>query len=102
MLISTRLDTLGDLLRTNKVGWCFEFRCAALRPEGTRRIASNPPHVSLLFIVLKDTMNTKGVASVRSPVRNLVQSSASATHEGFVDAVIKSFREEYAIDEEVS
>ncbi|KAH0840156.1 hypothetical protein J3R83DRAFT_1139 [Lanmaoa asiatica] len=65
MLISTRLDTLGDLLRTNK-----------------------------------ETMRTKGVASVRSPVRNLVQSSASVTHEAFVDAVIQSFREEYAIDEE--
>lgn len=47
-------------------------------------------------------MHAKGVASVRSPVRNLVQSSASATHEAFVDAVIKSFREEYAINEEVS
>lgn len=47
-------------------------------------------------------MRTKGVASVRSPVRNLVQSSASATHETFVDAVIQSFREEYTINEEVS
>ncbi|KAF8450260.1 hypothetical protein L210DRAFT_2377354 [Boletus edulis BED1] len=65
MLISTQLDTLGDLLRTNK-----------------------------------ETMHTKGVASVRSPVRNLLQSSASATHEGFVDAVIESFRQEYAIDEQ--
>jgi len=45
-------------------------------------------------------MHTKGVASVRSPVRNIVQSSASVTHEAFVDAVIRSFREEYAIDEE--
>ncbi|KAG6378958.1 hypothetical protein JVT61DRAFT_13245 [Boletus reticuloceps] len=45
-------------------------------------------------------MHTKGVASVRSPVRNLLQSSASATHEGFVDAVIESFRKEYAIDEQ--
>ena len=47
-------------------------------------------------------MHTKGVASVRSPVRNLVQSSASVTHEAFVQAVIQSFREEYAIDQEVS
>ena len=47
-------------------------------------------------------MRTKGVASVRSPVRNLVQSSESATHDAFVDAVIQSFREEYAIDKEVS
>ncbi|KAG8218885.1 hypothetical protein J3R82DRAFT_4564 [Butyriboletus roseoflavus] len=45
-------------------------------------------------------MHTKGVSSVRSPVRNLAQSSASATHEAFVRAVIKSFREEYAIDED--
>ncbi|KAF9238816.1 Lipoyltransferase and lipoate-protein ligase [Melanogaster broomeanus] len=65
MLISTRLDTLGDLLHTNK-----------------------------------PTMNTKGVASVRSPVRNLVQSSMTATHQAFVDAMVGSFREEYGIDKE--
>lgn len=47
-------------------------------------------------------MHTKGVASVRSPVRNIVQSTASVTHEAFVGAVIRSFKEEYAIDEEVS
>ena len=47
-------------------------------------------------------MRTKGVASVRSPVRNLVQSSPSVTHDAFVEAVIQSFREEYAINEEVS
>ncbi|KAF9226770.1 Lipoyltransferase and lipoate-protein ligase [Gyrodon lividus] len=65
MLISTRLGTLGDLLRTNK-----------------------------------PTMNTKGVASVRSPVRNLVQSSTTATHQAFVETMVRSFREEYGIDEE--
>lgn len=88
MLISTQLDTLGDLLHTNKVGW-YPKRCWHW-PAG---------HV---HIVLQQSMHTKGVASVRSPVRNLVQSNPSATHEAFVNAVVQSFRQEYAIDEEAS
>ncbi|KIP07731.1 hypothetical protein PHLGIDRAFT_410732 [Phlebiopsis gigantea 11061_1 CR5-6] len=66
MLISTRLDTLGDLLRVNK-----------------------------------PSLVTKGVASVRSPVRNLQQYNPSVTHEGFVQAVITAFRETYNIRDEV-
>ncbi|KAJ3998327.1 Lipoyltransferase and lipoate-protein ligase [Lentinula boryana] len=62
MLISTQLDTLGDLLHNTK-----------------------------------DTMETKGVASVRSPVRNLQQFKRTITHEAFVDAVIHEFREEYEV-----
>ncbi|KAF9462002.1 Lipoyltransferase and lipoate-protein ligase [Collybia nuda] len=63
MLISSRLDTLGDLLRTNK-----------------------------------DTMITKGVASVRSPVCNLQQFSPTIVHELFVDAVVSEFQKEYSIN----
>ncbi|KDQ64230.1 hypothetical protein JAAARDRAFT_118000 [Jaapia argillacea MUCL 33604] len=66
MLISTRLDTLGDLLHSTK-----------------------------------ETMETKGVASVRSPVCNLRQWSESVSHDAFVDAVVTQFRQEYGIDEEV-
>ena len=46
-------------------------------------------------------MHTKGIASVRSPVRNLQQYDDSVTHEKFVEAVIDSFRQEYSIDEPV-
>ncbi|KAL7282633.1 LOW QUALITY PROTEIN: hypothetical protein ACG7TL_004105 [Trametes sanguinea] len=60
MLISTRLDTLGELLRSGK-----------------------------------DTMETRGVASVRSPVCNLQQYHPGTTHEKFVDAMIHAFRQEY-------
>ncbi|EKM59482.1 uncharacterized protein PHACADRAFT_137307 [Phanerochaete carnosa HHB-10118-sp] len=65
MLISTRLSTLGDVLRVNK-----------------------------------PTLETKGVASVRSPVRNLQQYNSEVTHEGFVQAIIDAFREHYSIQEE--
>ncbi|TFY73183.1 hypothetical protein EWM64_g10828 [Hericium alpestre] len=51
--------------------------------------------------VAKDTMVTKGVASVRSPVRNLCDFRADITHESFVEAVVWAFREEYHIDEPV-
>lgn len=50
-------------------------------------------------------METKGVASVRSPVRNLQQFNRGVTHEAFVDAVVHEFNEEYGIrnvDGEVS
>ncbi|KAJ7886705.1 hypothetical protein B0H13DRAFT_2043687, partial [Mycena leptocephala] len=66
MLISTQLDTLGDLLRADKD---------------------------------KDTMVTKGVASVRSPVCNLQQTSPHVEHDSFVRAVVDEFRREYAVDE---
>ncbi|KAH9939952.1 hypothetical protein B0H21DRAFT_697910 [Amylocystis lapponica] len=67
MLISSRLDMLGDLLHSNS----------------------------------KDTIDTKGVASVRSPVRNLQQSAPSVDHAAFVDAVVAAFRREYSVDEEI-
>ncbi|KAI1796086.1 Lipoyltransferase and lipoate-protein ligase [Ganoderma leucocontextum] len=66
MLISTRLDTLGELLRSGK-----------------------------------DTMQTRGVASVRSPVCNLRQQYAHVSHEGFVQAVVDAFRTEYDVHEKV-
>ncbi|TFY54332.1 hypothetical protein EVG20_g9745 [Dentipellis fragilis] len=44
-----------------------------------------------------DSMITKGVASVRSPVRNLCDFQPNITHEAFVDAVVQAFREEYGI-----
>ncbi|GJE84883.1 lipoyltransferase and lipoate-protein ligase [Phanerochaete sordida] len=66
MLISTRLDTLGNVLRVNK-----------------------------------PTMETKGVASVRSPVRNLQQFNPDVHYEGFVQAVIDVFQYHYGIREEV-
>ncbi|EIN10496.1 Lipoyltransferase and lipoate-protein ligase [Punctularia strigosozonata HHB-11173 SS5] len=70
MLLTTRLDTLGDLLRSNK----------------------------MFMLGFQETMVTKGVASVRSPVCNLSQFKPSIDHSMFVNAVIKSFRGEYDID----
>ncbi|KAG2369774.1 hypothetical protein BDR07DRAFT_1388294 [Suillus spraguei] len=65
MLITTRLETLGDLLRVDK-----------------------------------DTMITKGVASVRSPVCNLAQFSENVSHDAFVNAVVDSFKVEYGVHDE--
>lgn len=46
-------------------------------------------------------METKGVASVRSPVHNLRQFKEDVTHVAFIDGVVRTFREEYKIDTEV-
>ncbi|KAI0268098.1 hypothetical protein BC834DRAFT_923217 [Gloeopeniophorella convolvens] len=64
MLISSRLNTLGDVL-----------------------------HVS------KETLVTRGVASVRSPVKNLQEFNPLVSHEAFVRAMVQAFREEYSIEE---
>ncbi|KAK0491530.1 hypothetical protein IW261DRAFT_1438210, partial [Armillaria novae-zelandiae] len=66
MLISTQLETLGELLRSRK-----------------------------------DTMLTKGVASVPSPVCNLRQHDVNISHEQFCEAAISEFRRVYDINEEV-
>ncbi|KAJ7098667.1 hypothetical protein B0H15DRAFT_821780 [Mycena belliarum] len=65
MLISTQLETLGDLLRVDNRG----------------------------------TMVTAGVASVRSPVCNLQQSSPATEHDTFASAVVDEFRAEYGLDD---
>lgn len=49
----------------------------------------------------QDTMVTKGVASVRSPVCNLQQFGSQISHDAFSNAVIDAFREEYGVDQEV-
>ncbi|KAK0499549.1 hypothetical protein EDD18DRAFT_1069191 [Armillaria luteobubalina] len=66
MLISTQLETLGELLRSKK-----------------------------------DSMLTKGVASVPSPVCNLRQHNDKISHEQFCEAAISEFRRVYDISEEV-
>jgi len=46
-------------------------------------------------------MQTKGVASVRSPVCNLRQHKPDISHEDFVDAVVREFQDHYNIRETV-
>jgi lipoate-protein ligase A len=46
-------------------------------------------------------MISRGVQSVRSPVCNLRQFNPDVDHLSFTNAVVKEFRGEYGIDEEV-
>ncbi len=46
-------------------------------------------------------MITRGVASVRSSVKNLQEFNPSVTHDDFVRAVVQAFREEYYVEEPV-
>jgi lipoate---protein ligase len=46
-------------------------------------------------------MVTRGVASVRSPVKNLQEFCPTVAHDKFVRAMVQAFREEYRIDEPV-
>ena len=52
-------------------------------------------------LILQDTLVTKGVASVSSPVRNLREWSDRIDHESFVNAVASEFGRTYADGEEL-
>ena len=86
MLISSSLETLGKLLHSNKV------HIAHLLDFGTTTDRLDRP---------QDTMQTKGVASVRSPVCNLQQHQSDVSHETFVHAVVREFQDHYGIRETV-
>ncbi|KAF8645496.1 hypothetical protein AX16_007781 [Volvariella volvacea WC 439] len=53
-----------------------------------------------MFTTLQETMITRGVASVKSPVCNLHQYDTSITQETFSQAVVDEFKKEYGIHEE--
>jgi hypothetical protein len=46
-------------------------------------------------------MITRGVPSVRSPVKNLQEFSPAVTHDKFLQAMVRAFREEYHVEEPV-
>ncbi|KAL1660476.1 hypothetical protein GGF50DRAFT_91240 [Schizophyllum commune] len=48
----------------------------------------------------QESMTTKGVASVRSPVCNLQLFDSSLTHEAFADSMVREFQREYGVTEE--
>ncbi|KZT36692.1 Lipoyltransferase and lipoate-protein ligase [Sistotremastrum suecicum HHB10207 ss-3] len=63
--------------------------------HGTMLIDSDLNSLRGVLRNTKDTMTTKGVASVRSPVRNLIEWKRSFSHDEFCNAVIEAFREHY-------
>ncbi|KZT66040.1 Lipoyltransferase and lipoate-protein ligase [Daedalea quercina L-15889] len=69
--------------------------------HGTMLISTKLGLLGDLLHVSKNTIQTKGVESVRSPVRNLQQFNPAVSHETFVNAVVAAFRTEYGIDEEI-
>ncbi|KAF9777420.1 Lipoyltransferase and lipoate-protein ligase [Thelephora terrestris] len=70
--------------------------------HGTMLISSELGTLGKLLHSNKDTMQTKGVASVRSPVCNLRQHKPDVSHEGFVHAVVREFQDHYNIREEIT
>ncbi|KAI0307017.1 hypothetical protein B0F90DRAFT_1931664 [Multifurca ochricompacta] len=73
MLISSQLRTLGDVLHVSK----FEDW------------------------ISQESMVTRGVASVRSPVKNLIEFNPTVTHDAFIGAMVRVFRDEYRVEEPV-
>ena len=87
MLISSQLGTLGDVLHVSKVrgNWILMLHWYARGTDGWSQ----------------DSMVTRGVASVRSPVKNLREFSPPITHNTFVKSMVQAFREEYRVKEPV-
>ncbi|KAN0132546.1 Lipoyltransferase and lipoate-protein ligase [Lactarius tabidus] len=69
--------------------------------HGTMLISSQLGTLGDVLHVSKDSMVTRGVASVRSPVKNLREFSPTITHNTFVEAMVQAFREEYHVKEPV-
>ncbi|KAH9961406.1 hypothetical protein BJV74DRAFT_787701 [Russula compacta] len=69
--------------------------------HGTMLISSQLSTLGDVLRVSKGSMVTRGVASVRSPVKNLQEPSPTVTHDKFVGAMVQAFREEYHIEEPV-
>lgn len=67
--------------------------------HGTMLISTDLSTLGDVLHTAKETMVTKGVASVRSPVRNLHDFGARVTHDDFVDAVVDSFNSAYQLSE---
>ncbi|KAL1747257.1 hypothetical protein HDZ31DRAFT_80613 [Schizophyllum fasciatum] len=55
---------------------------------------------SLLRSGKQESMTTKGVASVRSPVCNLQLFKPSLSHEAFANSMVREFQREYGVTEE--
>lgn len=70
--------------------------------HGTMLISTCLNDLGDILRVNKETMITKGVASVRSPVCNIQQSYMNVNHASFAAAVVSEFRKEYKISEEKS
>jgi len=70
--------------------------------HGTMLISSELGTLGKLLHSNKDTMQTRGVASVRSPVCNLRQHKPNVSHEDFVHAVVREFQDHYGIRETIN
>jgi lipoate-protein ligase A len=78
MLISSQLNTLGDILHNEKV---------SANKQRSAWFIHNP--------ISQATMEGKGVKSIRSLVGNLQQTNRDVTHESFVAAVVSEFKNSF-------
>ncbi|KIJ57023.1 hypothetical protein M422DRAFT_773736 [Sphaerobolus stellatus SS14] len=66
--------------------------------HGTMLISTDLSKLGDALRNTKDTMVTRGVASVRSPVNNLWQFNPGLSYEGFENAMVETFNKEYYPD----
>lgn len=87
---------------TDKVsGSAYKIVSSRAYHHGTMLISTQLKTLgNLLRSGKQDSMSTKGVASVPSPVCNLQLFNPSLSHQAFVDSMIREFQHEYGTTEE--
>lgn len=81
MLLDSNIKTLSQALKNTNVSL---IQCYNVRAKLTQQ-----------------SMVTKGVSSVRSPVKNIIEWQPHITHDTFVAAVIKKFEEHHKVDKKI-
>ncbi|TIA86663.1 hypothetical protein E3P99_03625 [Wallemia hederae] len=97
--VNERNDIVVDGYKVS--GSAFKLTSSRAYHHGTMLLDSNIKTLSQALKNTNHSMITKGVASVRSPVKNIVEWQSSITHDTFVDAVIKRFEEHHKVDKKI-
>ncbi|GAA6061099.1 hypothetical protein JCM10212_006130 [Sporobolomyces blumeae] len=82
-------------------GSAFKLVNSRAYHHGTMLIDAQLSNLRGVLGTTKETMITKGVASVPSPVRNLVEWSKAIDHDRFVEQVASEFADKYQVANEI-
>ncbi|TIB93947.1 Lipoyltransferase and lipoate-protein ligase [Wallemia mellicola] len=91
--VNERHDIVVDGYKIS--GSAFKLTSSRAYHHGTMLLNSNIKTLSQALKNPNQSLVTKGVPSVRSPVKNVVDWQPNITHETFVDAIIKRFKEHH-------
>ncbi|TIB16114.1 hypothetical protein E3P92_01419 [Wallemia ichthyophaga] len=98
-VVNERNDIVVDGYKVS--GSAFKLTSSRAYHHGTMLLDSNIKTLSQALKNTNQSMVTKGVSSVRSPVKNIIEWQPHITHDTFVAAVIKKFEEHHKVDKKI-